>query len=528
MNTDQKRFTKPWALCVGSERVGTMLHAEYWERFERLKDVMKPRYIRCHGLLCDDLGVVRRREINGKKTLLHNFFYLDQAFDAMAAHGVSPYIEWGFMPKDLASGEQTVFWWQGNVTPPADWQEWAELVTALTRHWIERYGIDEVRQWPFEIWNEPNLPNFWKDADKDAYFKLYETTARAIKAVDSGIKVCGPAICGGNDEWIDDFLAFVKKSGAPLDIFTRHLYAGQSPTKREPEFFYQYMFEPDKPIEELRSVRERIDANGFPGIPLHITEFNTSYHPLCPVHDTAFNAAYLARLLAEAGRHAELLSYWTFSDLFEEQDLPRALFHGGFGLIGRHGILKPTYHLFAFFNRLSGTIVHQDERSVACARDDGTTAIIAWNPRMAADAGDETSGDEISLSVSIPWTTGDALALRKRVSDNYGNPWNVWREMGRPLNPDRNAIEFLKTAAVPKAETAVLSPAANGHARTGAQASTGGRPTTATLDVKFALGRNEVTLIELSPFRDESPSYLGLEDSLIDGYGNEPVRKRSL
>lgn len=515
MNTDQQRFTKPWALCVGSERVATMLHAEYWERFEQLKEVMPPRYIRCHGLLCDDLGVVRRREINGKKTILHNFFYLDQAFDAMAAHGVRPYVEWGFMPKDLASGDQTVFWWQGNVTPPADWQEWTDLVTALTRHWIERYGIDEVRQWPFEVWNEPNLTNFWKDADKDAYFKLYETTSRAIKAADSGIKVCGPAICGGNDQWIDDFLSFIKKSGAPLDIFTRHLYAGQTPTKREPEFFYQFMSEPGTPIGELRSVRERIDANGFSDLPFHITEFNTSYHPLCLVHDTAFNAAYLARLLAEAGRHTELMSYWTFSDLFEEQDLPRALFHGGFGLIGRHGILKPTYHLFAFFNRLSGTIVHQDERSVATARDDGTTAIIAWNPRMVADkTTDETSGDEITLTVSIPWLSGDALALRKRVSEKYGNPWNVWREMGRPLNPDRTAIEFLKNAAVPKVETAVLSPSGNAES--------------ATLAVDFTLGRNEITLIELSPFRDESSSYLGQEDSLIDGYENEPVRKRSL
>lgn len=518
MKTNQQHFTKPWALCVGSERVATMLHAEYWERFDQLKEVMPVRYIRCHGLLCDDLGVVRRREVDGKKTILYNFFYIDQVFDRMAEHGVKPYVEWGFMPQDLASGEQTVFWWKGNVTPPADWSEWADLVTALTRHWIDRYGIEEVRQWPFEVWNEPNLVNFWKDADQAAYFKMYETTAKAIKAVDAEIQVGGPAICGGNDEWIDAFLSFIKKSGAPLDIFTRHLYAGQNPTKREPEFFYQFMSEPVKPIEELRSVRARIDENGFAKIPLHITEYNTSYHPLCLVHDTAFNAAYLARLLAEAGNHAELLSYWTFSDLFEEQDLPRALFHGGFGMIGRHGILKPTYHLFAFFNRLSGAIVHQDERCIATARADGSIAIVAWNPRQTV----ETDGDEVALTVSIPWQTGDALALRKRVSEAYGNPWNIWREMGRPLNPDRNTIEFLKTAAVPAVETAVLSP--SGSADSGAHSGA----MSAKLDVTFTLGRNEITLIELTPFRDEKSSYLGQEDSLIDGYGNEPVRARSL
>ena len=122
MKEAMQTFKKPWARCLGSDRVSTMLRAEYWKDFDRVRDVLGVEYIRCHGLLEDDLGLVRRPEYEGKKELVFNFAYLDRIFDTMKAHGVRPYIEWGFMPSVLASGTQTIFLWKGNVTPPADWK----------------------------------------------------------------------------------------------------------------------------------------------------------------------------------------------------------------------------------------------------------------------------------------------------------------------------------------------------------------------------------------------------------------------
>jgi xylan 1,4-beta-xylosidase len=506
MQASTQVFTKPWALCVGSDRLSTMLRGEYWERFRTLQEVMQVPYIRCHGLLCDELGVARRHEWEGRQILSFNFTYLDQIFDTMLQHRVRPFIEWGFMPEALASGGTTVFWWKGNITPPKAWEEWADLVTALTKHWIDRYGIEEVRRWPFEIWNEPNLDIFWQDADQAAYFRLYEVTVRAVKAIDQGIQVGGPAICGGQDHWIDEFLDFVKGRGLPLDFFSRHLYAGQSPTRVTPELFYQTLSQPHEPIQELREVRARIDRNGFAGLPLHITEFNTSYNPTCPVHDTPYNAAYLARLLSESGPYVDSLSYWTFCDIFEETDLGQSLFYGGFGMIARHGILKPTFHLFAFFNRMGETILHRDENCLATRRGDGTVAIIAWNPRQTAD----TAQDERPLTVSFPWTEGPALALRKRVNERWGNPWGLWRTMGRPKNPGKAVVDFLKIAAVPRVDSAVIAPS-------------GGK-----LIIEMTLARNEITLVECSPFVDESGDYLGLDDALIDGYSGETGTKAAL
>jgi xylan 1,4-beta-xylosidase len=480
-----------------------MLRAEYWERFRQVQPAIGYSYIRCHGLLGDELGVVRTDEWEGQTRTFYNFAYLDQIFDTMAEHRVRPFVEWGFMPGALASGADTVFWWEGNITPPAQWSRWADLVTALTRHWIDRYGVDEVRQWPFEVWNEPNLTQFWKDADQNAYFTLYETTVRAVKAVDPAIRVGGPAICGGSDHWIDAFLAFVKDRSLPLDFFSRHLYTGQTPKLRTPEFLYHSLSAPESPVNELRDVRRRIDAAGFAGLELHITEFNTSYHPLSPVHDTPLNAAYLARLLSEAGDLVETLSYWTFADLFEETDVPRSLFHGGFGLLARHGIPKPTFHLFAFFARHGEVIVHRDDH-VLVTRKAGGLVVTAWNPVQAGRP------EPRRVSVTVAWDAGGALVRRSRVHEGAGNPWGLWRQLGRPRFPDAATVAFLHDAARPQVETAVVEPSAG------------------ELVLSFSLQTNEVTLLEVQPFHDESPTYLGLDDGLIDGYTTITKRQGGL
>jgi xylan 1,4-beta-xylosidase len=500
-----RAFSKPWTRCVGSERVSTMLRSEYWERFDQARSALGFEYIRCHGLLCDDMGLFRVDEWAGERRDFLNFTYLDQAFDAMLEHGARPFVELGFMPAALASGTQTVFWWKGNVTPPADWERWAALVAGLCEHWIGRYGRDEALRWPIEVWNEPNLTNFWEGADQAAYFRLYETTALAIKAVDPGFRVGGPAICGGSDHWIDDFLAFVKERGLPLDFFTRHLYAGKKPSSRSPELFYQNLTEPSAPIQELREVRERIDRAGFPDLELHITEFNSSYHPSCPVHDTALNAAYLARLLSEAGDYVRTLSYWTFCDLFEEADVPRALFHGGFGLLARYGIPKPTFQLFSFFAKLGDRLIDRGYAFVATERRDGSLALAAWNPVM--EAGERPPK---ALSLELPWPGGAALVRRSRVHEGAGDPRGAWVAMGRPRFPDRATVEFLREAAHPAVEVAVLEP------REG------------KLALDFSLERNEVSLLEILPFVGEGPSYLGLDDSLIDGYPAEAARRTRL
>lgn len=443
--------------CVGTGRMGLALHREYFEQLKLVQEQIGFSYIRGHGLFCDDMAIYQeRKDENGNIVPEYNFTYLDRVMDNYLEVGIRPFLELGFMPKKMASGDQTVFYWKGNVTPPKTYEAWQAMVQALLRHLLERYGED-VLTWPIEVWNEPNLAGFWKDADMQEYFRLFQKTLEAIKEVDSRFQVGGPAICGVRDvEWMQEFLDFCHDNALPLDFVTRHMYAFETPAE-DGHYSYAGLRDPEIGIEELRRSREIIDS--FPeykGMPMHITEFNTSYRPDSPVHDTTRNAAYIARLLADLGEMNESYSYWTFGDVFEEMGIPFTPFHGGFGLVANGCIPKPTFWSFAFFKQLQGKCLLRNKESVAVRREDGTVAGVAWN------LGQETHGDT-SLTFTLPGE-GQWCLLTRTVDETHANPLKVWHDLGEPAHLSKAQKKLLQESAVPGLETKLLE-AENGEVK---------------------------------------------------------------
>ena len=490
-----------WRECIGTGRLSLALRKDYLESLALVQKEIGFRYIRGHGLLHDDVGIYREYQWQGQTRVLYNFSYLDQIFDSFLDLGLKPFVEIGFMPAALASSSETVFWWKGNVTPPKDYQRWRALIHAVVTHLVARYGLKEVLTWPFEIWNEPNLSNFWKDADQAAYFRLYRETVTVIKDIDAGFRVGGPAISGGADHWLADFLQFCAKQSVPVDFLTRHAYSSEA---REPIPFaaYQRLTPPDLLLEQFATGRQYAARSAFPDLPVHITEFNSSYLSINPVHDSAFNAAYLATVLSRGGDIAQSFSYWTFCDVFEEENIPTALFHGGFGLLTHHQVKKPTYHLFEFFAHLTGERLYRDDHLHVVRRDDGSVALLAWNCVYDDDGPGEDDGPDgaaagRTITVSLPVAGGDVFAHRRTVNEDVGNSWTAWKRLGRPRFPTREQIAVLKECSAPAVITSVLHPA-------------GGR-----VDMELTLARNEITLVELTPIREESQGYPGLDDTRV-------------
>ena len=319
--------------CVGTGRLGLALTEEYLSELKFVQDEIGFKYIRGHGLFCDDVAIYHEYEEDGVKKVEYNYTYLDRIFDKFIELNIRPYLELGFMPYEMASGTQTVFYWKGNTTPPKDYKLWTDMVIALLKHLRGRYG-EEVLEWPIEVWNEPNLPGFWYKADMQEYFKLFKETFNAIKAYDSRFKVGGPAICGVKDaEWIQGFLEFCKAEGLTPDNITRHHYTVEFP-ERGGHYDYHKLEDSEMRFDNLQSTRDIVDSfEEYKGTPIHITEFSTSYTPKGVIHDTNLNAAYLAEQLSRIGDMNEAYSYWTFGDVFEEQGVPDSLFHGGFGMV---------------------------------------------------------------------------------------------------------------------------------------------------------------------------------------------------
>lgn len=445
-DNDDIKFINNSDYCIGTGRMGLALQREYYEQLKLVQEKIGFKYIRGHGLFHDDMAIYQEYQGDDSNTYAeYNFTYLDMVMDSYLSLNIRPFLELGFMPKKLASGEQSVFYWQGNVTPPKSYKAWTELVTATLSHLLNRYGEIEVLNWPIEVWNEPNLKGFWKDADMEEYFKLYRETVLAIKELDERFRVGGPAVCGvEDDKWITSFLEFCKSTNTPVDFITRHHYTIKLP-QRVGHYEYAELTEIEHGYGQLISTRDITDSfEEYKGMQIHITEFNTSYSPKTPLHDTNCNAAYIAELLSMLGDQNESYSYWTFGDIFEELGVPFTPFHGGFGLVANGRIPKPTFWTFHFYKQLKGKCVHRSSEAVIVKNESGKYLGIAWNKSV------KRTGRKLEISFELPVVDGEEYSVIKKIVDeNCCNPLKVWHDIGEPANPSKEQLALIREAANP-------------------------------------------------------------------------------
>lgn len=488
-------MTDAWRACVGTGRFDLALRRDYQDSLALVQREIGFRHIRGHGLLSDGAGIYQPYEYQGSRRVRHTFTYVDQVIDAYLDLGIAPFVELGFMPAALAAGDQTVFWWSGNVTPPRSWTEWADLVRATVAHLVDRYGLDQVRHWPIEVWNEPDLDLFWQGADQAAYHRLYEVSAHAVKEVDACLQVGGPGISpSADDGWLVRFAEFVAGRSVPIDFVSRHAYSS-GPPEHVPFGVHQTLAPATDLLAQFARPRQQLRDTPLAGLPVHITEFNSSYRADNPVHDTAFHAAYLAPVVAGGGDLVDSFSYWTFCDVFEEIGVPTSLFHGGFGLLTHRQIKKPTYHLYAFLARMGDQVLARGDDHLVTRDAGGRVTVLAWAPVGAAG-----HSSRLSIPLGGPGSTS-AFQLRSSVSEQQGNAWAAWRELGRPASPGPRQLDALREAAEPARSHRSLPIAA-------------GR-----VDLQLTLARHEVTLVELTAVVDETPPWW--DDDRIPGSGRE-------
>ncbi|MCM3874579.1 MAG: hypothetical protein ND895_28125, partial [Pyrinomonadaceae bacterium] len=358
---------------VGAGRAAEGLRADWQRDLALVHSECGFKYIRFHGLLQDEMGVYSEDK-QGRP--IYNFQYIDAVYDAILKTGMKPFVELSFMPQALASGSKTIFWWKGNITPPKDYGKWEQLIQSLVQHWTLRYGADEVKQWYFEVWNEPNLDIFWSGSQAE-YFKLYQVTARAIKKVSPDYRVGGPATAG--NAWVAETIGFATQNQVPLDFIATHDYGVKGIGFDDGVQQLYLITEPGAIIEAVRRSRVQIKSSALPNLPLHYTEWSTSYSPRDPVHDSYISASYILSKLKGTEGFADSMSYWTFTDIFEENGPVPSPFHGGFGLLNFQGLRKPAFYAYQFLNRLGDEeLASGDADSWSCRSATGVQ-VLFWN-----------------------------------------------------------------------------------------------------------------------------------------------------
>lgn len=383
----RKPLNRFFDFCIGAGRAGEMMRAQALEQLSVLQECCHFRYLRFHGLLSDDMAVCTMGE-DGR--LLFNWQYIDMVFDEMLKRGIRPLVELGFMPDCLKSGDTTIFWWKGNVTLPAKMEQWSELITALTRHITARYGRQEVKRWYFEVWNEPNLSGFFTGTQAD-YFVLYDVTANAVKSVDEAYRVGGPATAGLDEgAWIPEMIEHCVKSKTPIDFISTHSYGVDGALDEYGRDRHWLKANPDCVVNDVRGVSRQVRESALPNLPVIFTEWSNSYTPRDNVHDSYISAAFLLYTLRRCDGYADGMSYWTFTDIFEEPGPGPAPFHGGFGLMNIQGLRKPTFYAYHWLCDLPHQELETGDADSYAAADDRSLQVLFWDySKPAQDAANE-------------------------------------------------------------------------------------------------------------------------------------------
>ena len=491
--------------CVGAGRANEGLRADWQRQLRHVRTECGFRYIRFHGLFCDDMGVYQEDK-QGQP--IYNWQYVDELFDFLQSIGMKPFVELGFMPGALASGPYTIFWYKANVTPPKDYAKWEAFIAAFVRHVTERYGSQEVRSWYFEVWNEPNLTGFWmgstggKSYDeflptaRAEYYKLYETTARAVKSIDVSYRVGGPATAGSG--WIDETLSHCTDKKLPLDFVSTHSYATMSGYLDE-NGSAGTVFSPDLNAitNEVKGVRSRMDRSSFAKSELHYTEWSSSYTPADPIHDSYHSAAFILDKIHNIGTAANSMSYWTFTDIFEEAGPRTTPFHGGFGLLNYQDLQKPSYFAYQFLNRLGDVELNsEDPAAIVCRDNGGGVQALFWDFTITHPGpsiinqeyfkADHPAKDKGSVELRLSkLPKGTYRLLGTKVGYRANDVQAAWRDLGSPAQLTRTQVETLRKASSG-------DPCLNEQVQVNADG---------VFNRRFEMRENDVWLVELRPVR---------------------------
>jgi xylan 1,4-beta-xylosidase len=463
-------FPHFWEQTFGSGRAILSLRQSYRNDMRTVHAATGFKAVRFHGIFNDDVGLfdpnAEYKDPGLAATKIeaaspYNFSYIDQIYDGLLDLGVKPFVELSFMPKKMASDPSAIhpFWYHPNVSPPRDYAEWDRMIAAFAQHLVDRYGLEQVSTWDFEVWNEPNL-DFWGGRpNMPTYYELYDHTALALKHVSPRLRVGGPSTAQA--AYVGEFLAHCKSKNIPVDFTSSHVYGNDD---------YKKILGADTPIPRdrmvylaVKKVHDEILASPFPHMPLFFSEYNASYSNEPDVTDSVYMGPWLANNIRLCDGLTQEMSYWTFSDVFEEQGVVRSPFYGGFGIIAEDGIPKPAFNAFAMLHQLGDQRLKLDsagapeiQDALATRSPDGSPAgslvIALWNYTAPFGEGSTYTpppanpGPSKSFILKLTGVSPDATVTILRLDPDHGNVVKAFDRMGRPATPSRQQIADLRAA----------------------------------------------------------------------------------
>ncbi|MGN1002950.1 MAG: hypothetical protein ACI4PC_09275 [Oscillospiraceae bacterium] len=485
-DTPTVHFKKHWQFCVGSPHATYALRRDYFEQLRQVHEELHIQRVRFHGIFCDDMHTYHKMSdflpIPGASRYSERSFrWCGVAYDNVLDAGMQPFVELSFMPRHLARrNRRGLFYYKPVIAPPRDLEAWYAYVQDFIRFLLARYGAGEVRQWYFEVWNEPDLRLPFFAGSREDYFQLYAATVRAIKDVDSQLRVGGPSTSGS--KWVPELLAYCREKGLPIDFVTTHEYAGDplggledggkdekmklsmdllAAVRQRKTLRHDRMLDLYRAVSRVENVTDTLNADALirfsrrarqdaGGLPLFYTEWNMCASFSAPCNDTRMQAAYDLHAILGTQDTIDGSSLWCFTDLFEELHPFPEEFHGGFGLLTQSGIKKPAYHALQMLTDAGEErfLLPETERDAEVAAFRSSEGVQVLLSRLSF----HPTGEQREVRVRVELGRPPRRVTLRRIDGEHGDPLGVWEDMGAPQVPTPEELDFLraKSAVTPE------------------------------------------------------------------------------
>ena len=240
--------------------------------------------------------------------------------------------------------------------------------------------------------------------------------------------------------WADAFIQHCVDKHIPVDFVSTHVYGNDG----APDVFGTNESIPRERMvcRAVKKVHDQIKASALPSLPLIWSEFNASYKNEPEITDSIYMGPWMADTIRQCDGLVDEMSYWTFSDVFEEQGVVKKPFYGGYGLIAAGGIPKPAFAAFKVLHQLGRERLALDSDSAIVTRaSDGSLVVAVWNLIPP-----DQTGTAKSVVLRFKNVGGARHASISRVDRDHGDPHLAYEKMGSPVYPTQAQLQKLRDA----------------------------------------------------------------------------------
>lgn len=453
-------------LILSLGRAYACLRNEIQEQIRAVKKDYNFDHLRIRDIFSDDLYIYYEKENNDS---LYSWASLDNVFDFILSIGAKPFPEIGYMPSQLASKKQYANWqYHPNVSHPKSLSKWKELIRNFLTHYIDRYGINEIRSWYFNFWTDPDLQikePFWNES-MESFFEFYRATYQTFKEVDSELRLGSPNFsCINGLPWYDAFLRYCNDNNMNPAYISAHLYGCEGNFSKDlTKKASNYSIADQQLIQkQLETIQQIMDKHGFHFTDIIVSDWNLTFLPNDLIRDTCYMGPYICHTVNTTLFQVKGLSFWSLSDNYEDFFPDSRLFQGGAGLMDFHSMKKAAYNALTLVGMLGSQLFSRGNNYIFTREGDEYQLLLYNLPKFdyMYSIIDQSAIDEkhryniysnvesqlFSITIQLP--KGTYYIKKYEVNREYGSAYDIWGQIGYPPVLTKDIEDYIRENSVP-------------------------------------------------------------------------------